>query len=79
MLDAENMKVSAERLGLNCGTIYKGRTDKNHPFCAKLIEVSGNVLIFETRNKLTYFHKMNELQYIEPYTPWTPSEKPQVI
>jgi hypothetical protein len=76
MLDAENKKVSAERLGLNCGTLYKGRTDKNRPFCAKLIEVVGDVLVFETRNKLTYFHKMSELQCIEPYTA---PEKSEVV
>jgi len=63
----KDINVSANDFGLNCGQLYKGKTNKGKRFCAMLIGIVGDTLVFETKDHLKYFHPISELTFIAPY------------
>lgn len=79
MMTFEDKRLAASKLGLNCGSKYFGVKANGFKFCALLIEVIGDTLIFENKKGVKYFDNVNELKYIEPYTPRTTPEKNEVV
>lgn len=66
---AKYIKIS----NLKIGEVYKGCTNKRS-FASELIDIRGDILIFETKNGEHYFNNINEIVYLEPIHN-APSEK----
>jgi hypothetical protein len=65
----KHIKIS----NLKVRDVYKGCTDKRS-FASRLIDIRGDILIFESKSGEHFFHNINEILYLEPIHN-APSEK----